>query len=59
MKILILPDSFKGTLTAREAGEAMRRGAEACGHSAQVIPLSDGGEGFCDCYAALCTCEKV
>lgn len=59
MKILILPDSFKGSLTAAQAGEAIRRAAEACGHTAEVIPMSDGGEGFCACYAALCNPEKV
>lgn len=59
MKILIVPDSFKGSLTARQAGEAMRRGAEAGGHTAEVVPMSDGGEGFCSCFAELCRAEKI
>lgn len=48
MRIVIAPDSFKGSLSAAEAAEAMRRGAyRACAHAdIDVCPLSDGGEGF-------------
>jgi glycerate kinase len=48
MRVLVAPDSFKGSLTAAEAARAMERGVlRACPH-AQVdrCPLSDGGEGF-------------
>jgi glycerate 2-kinase len=48
MKILIVPDSFKETLTALQAGEAMRRGVQQVmpDASIEVLPFSDGGEGF-------------
>lgn len=55
MRILIAPDSFKGSLTAFAAAEAMRRGAaRACGSARiDVCPLSDGGEGFLEVSSSL------
>lgn len=48
MRVLVAPDSFKGSLTAAEAAEAMARGVLRACPGAQVdrCPLSDGGEGF-------------
>jgi glycerate kinase len=51
MKILVAVDSFKGSLTSLEAGEAVRRGAlRALPAETQVLvrPLADGGEGTVD-----------
>ena len=47
MKIILAPDSFKGSLSARALCAAMRRGIEAACPSAEIveIPLADGGEG--------------
>lgn len=47
MKILIAPDSFKGSLTAPQAAAAMADGCLAVIPSAHIIslPLADGGEG--------------
>ncbi len=47
MRIVVAPDSFKGTLTAEEAGEAIRLGILDAHPDAEieVIPLADGGEG--------------
>lgn len=49
-RILIAPDSFKGTLSAAEAAGAMRRGVLRAvpGVAVELIPVSDGGEGFLD-----------
>ncbi|MEX2089666.1 MAG: glycerate kinase [Bacteroidota bacterium] len=46
--ILLAPDSFKGSLTAHEAVEAMERGVLAITPDAHIIrhPVSDGGEGL-------------
>jgi glycerate kinase len=46
--ILLAPDSFKGSLTAHEAAEAMERGVRAITPNAHIIrhPVSDGGEGL-------------
>ena len=46
-KILICPDSFKGTMTALESAEVMAEGAREALPEAEItlLPLGDGGEG--------------
>jgi glycerate kinase len=48
LKILISPDKFKGTMTAKAAAEAMARGWRKArpGDSLVLLPISDGGDGF-------------
>lgn len=49
MKILVASDKFKGSLTAREACEAIRDGLEETpGGDAeiQLLPVADGGDGM-------------
>ena len=50
MRILIAPDSFKGTLTSVEAADAMATGIKSVLPEAEIItmPLADGGEGTLD-----------
>lgn len=50
MRIVIAPDSFKESLSAFDAAQAMLRGVRRACPQAQVdvCPLSDGGEGFAD-----------
>ena len=52
MKIIIAPDSFKGSLTALEAAEAMADGARAIYPAAELVllPLADGGEGTVEAF---------
>ena len=47
MKILIAIDSFKGSLSSKEAGEAIKSGILRVVPDAEVVisPLADGGEG--------------
>ena len=47
MKILIAPDSFKGSATAVEVGNALARGFRRVFSDAEirVLPMADGGEG--------------
>jgi glycerate kinase len=47
MKIVIAPDSFKGSLTALQAAEAMQEGIRRVDKSIETIlvPIADGGEG--------------
>ncbi len=47
MKILIAPDSFKGSLTALEAGKYIDDGVKEAipGAITEICPLADGGEG--------------
>ena len=53
MKAVIAMDSFKGSLTSLEAGNAVRDGILASCPSAEitVLPLADGGEGTIDAIA--------
>ena len=48
MRILIAPDSFKGSLTAQEAASAIERGVLQILPDAAIVkhPVSDGGEGL-------------
>lgn len=50
MKILLAPDSFKGSLTAVEAAKAMAEGARSVLPNAMIVelPIADGGEGTVD-----------
>ena len=50
MKVVIAIDSFKGSMTSLEAGEAARRGVlRVCPTaSVTVLPMADGGEGTCE-----------
>ncbi|ROT86711.1 glycerate kinase [Bifidobacterium mongoliense] len=47
MKIVIAPDSFKGSLTAQEAAQAIRTGVLDAIPDAEcvIVPMADGGEG--------------
>ena len=47
MRILIAPQSLKGSLTAAEAGQAIAQGVEAVYPEAEIdiVPVADGGEG--------------
>ena len=48
LRVLIVPDKFKGTLTAQQAAEAIARGwsSTRAGDSVELLPMSDGGDGF-------------
>ena len=50
MQVIIAPDSFKGSLTAKEVAAAMALGVKAHLPNAETycIPFSDGGEGALD-----------
>ncbi|TRW47018.1 glycerate kinase [Georgenia yuyongxinii] len=47
MKLVLAPDSFKESMTAQEAVEAMSRGVRAVFPDAELVaaPMADGGEG--------------
>ncbi len=54
-KIVIAPDSFKGTLTASQAAIALATGLQQALPDASIIqcPLADGGEGTLDSLQAV------
>ena len=47
MKVVLAPDSFKGSLSAADAADAMARGVAAVAPEAETVccPIADGGEG--------------
>ncbi|MFJ6199236.1 glycerate kinase [Micromonospora sp. NPDC092111] len=53
LRVLIAPDSFKGTATAAEVAAALRAGwhDERPGDDLVVLPQADGGEGTADAIA--------
>ena len=54
MRILIAPQEFKGTLTARAAAEAIARGLRRALPEAELdlLPMADGGPGTLDALVA-------
>ncbi|HIE53280.1 MAG TPA: glycerate kinase [Armatimonadetes bacterium] len=54
MKIVIAPDSFKGSLSAAEVAATMAEGVRAVWPDAELelIPLADGGEGTVEALVA-------
>ena len=56
MKIIIAPDSFKGTLMAAEVCDIIARAFVSVYPDAEIqsIPLADGGEGMARAWQAAC-----
>jgi glycerate kinase len=54
MRIVVAPDSFKGSLTALAVAEAMERGVRAVFPDAAIskVPVADGGEGTVEALVA-------
>ena len=44
-RVLLCPDSFKGTYSAQTVAEALAEGVRAAGGTPVCLPLADGGEG--------------
>lgn len=51
MKIVVAPDSFKGSLTALEVSDAIEKGIREVFPEAEIIkiPMADGGDGTVQC----------
>ncbi|MFG3688485.1 glycerate kinase [Micromonospora sp. NPDC047740] len=54
MRLVVAPDSFKGSLGADAAARALASGwlARRPGDETRLLPLADGGEGTVDAFAA-------
>ncbi|KAB1913008.1 glycerate kinase [Micromonospora sp. AMSO31t] len=54
MRVVVAPDSFKGSVAAGDAARALARGwlAHRPGDDVRLLPLADGGEGTVDAFAA-------
>lgn len=53
-RVVLAPDSFKGTITAADAAEAIARGWRSVDPAAELVlrPMADGGEGTVAAFAA-------
>lgn len=60
-KVVLIPDSFKGTLSSSQICEIMRSAVLEHFPECEVvsIPVADGGEGSVDCFLAALGGEKV
>ena len=61
MKVVVAIDSFKGSLTSVQAGNAVKEAVLQVDPNANVMvrPLADGGEGTVDALSALPSAEKI
>lgn len=60
-KFLLIPDSFKGTMSSAEICSLMKEKIQEYYPAAEVhsIPVADGGEGSVDCFLQALGGEKV
>ena len=61
LKVLIVPDKFKGTLTATAAAAAIARGWRKArpADRLELLPMSDGGDGFGEVMSGLLGAKKM
>lgn len=61
MKIIIVPDSFKGTLSATRVADIAEEEINKVIPSAQIkkIPVADGGEGTLDCFENISGGKRI
>ncbi|MCU5747124.1 glycerate kinase [Staphylococcus sp. SQ8-PEA] len=62
-KVVIAPDSFKGSMSAKEAAEAILRGFSKLYSPAtteyKIIPMADGGEGTTEALMDALDAERI
>lgn len=56
MNILIVPDSYKGTLSSQQVCDCIKNSIEEVdkNHNILCMPFADGGEGFGKCLSKIC-----
>jgi glycerate kinase len=57
--VLVAPDSFKGTYSAREVAAAIAEGLREAGRETVELPVADGGEGTMDVLVSALGGEVV
>ena len=55
---IIIPDSFKGSMSSAVAAEILTSAARDAGFEALGVPVADGGEGTIDCILMITGGEK-
>jgi len=60
-KAIIIPASYKGTLSSIEVGDLMAKAVKNVAPDCQItkIPISDGGEGCVDCFISAFGGKKI
>ena len=60
-KCIVMPDSFKGTLSATEFCDTAKKNIKQIFPACKVIswPIADGGEGTTDCFLGFDGYRKV
>lgn len=59
-KIIIMPDSFKGSMTAKEVADILCEQAEKyTDKDVKAFPIADGGEGSIDCILSFTGGERI
>lgn len=60
-KVIVAPDSFKGTLSSKQICNIIRDRVLFHFPDCEVItiPVADGGEGSVDCFLEACGGEKI
>ncbi|WP_238402945.1 glycerate kinase [Paenibacillus mesophilus] len=60
-RVVVAPDSFKGSLSSVEAAEAIRSGVmkAVSGAEVTIVPMADGGEGTVDAVLAAAGGERL
>ena len=58
MRIIVAPDSFKGSLSAAEASAIIAEEFRLAGHEVVTLPMADGGEGTVAAFAAAVGGER-
>ena len=61
MNIIIIPDSFKGTLSAVRVADIAQEEIKKIIPSARIkkIPVADGGEGTLDCFENIIGGKRI
>lgn len=61
MKVLICPDSYKGTLSSKEVCACIEKGLLEYDGSLEItaLPFADGGEGFAECIKEICKGDSL
>ncbi len=59
-KFILIPDSFKGTLSSQRICELVSEKIEKIFHGSEIVslPVADGGEGTVDCFLAATDGER-
>lgn len=67
MKILVVPDSYKGSMSSRTVAQTIKRAIEdISNHKVEALAFADGGEGFIEAFCSFtnaqirhCKCHNI